>query len=139
MRKSRLRKTFLILLLLFIAATSYVLIVNRDSPQMTTRQKYQGFLSRTHLGKWIIRKNTTVSAAVQAPVSFFNKAYKTDGTLTDLSLLKGKNPGCEYGFRLRYTAQLAELEELQQKYATTVNHTGLSFQRLQRTGKRYRR
>jgi glutathione peroxidase len=120
LRKSRLRKTFLILLLLFIAAISYVLIVNRDSPQMTTRQKIlKAFYPILTWVSGLSGKNTVVSAAVQAPVSFFNnKAYKTDGTLADLSLLKGKkilvvNTASDCG----YTAQLAELEELQQKYA----------------------
>ena len=120
MRKSRLRKTFLILLLFFIAATSYVLIVNRDSQQMTTRQKIlKAFYPVLTWVSGLSGKNTAVSAAVQAPVSFFNnKAYKTDGTLADLSLLKGKkilvvNTASDCG----YTAQLAELEELQQKYA----------------------
>ena len=120
MRKSRLRKTFLILLLFFIAATSYVLIVNRDSQQMTTRQKIlKAFYPVLTWVSGLTGKNASTSAAVQAPVSFFNnKAYKTDGTLADLSLLKGKkilvvNTASDCG----YTAQLAELEELQQKYA----------------------
>jgi hypothetical protein len=59
---------------------------------MTTRQKIlKAFYPVLTWVSGLSGKNTTVSAAVQAPVSFFNnKAYKTDGTLTDLSLLKGK-------------------------------------------------
>jgi glutathione peroxidase len=118
MRKSKLKKGLIVLLLLGVAFIGYVAIVNRNSKQMTYRQKvlkavYPAFM---WINKVIGRKskvmdNTRVSAP---PKSLYDLWVQlNNGDTLNLAALKGKkilfvNTASDCG----YTNQYSDLQKL---------------------------
>ncbi len=118
---SRLKKTFIAVLLLMIAFWSYVEIVNRNSINMTARQK---FLKAVYpIWMWFAGKkgmnNKSLSSDKMIPtVSFYSlKDTAIDGTGFDFEKLKGKkvmlvNTASDCG----YTGQYDDLQKLSEQY-----------------------
>lgn len=118
---SRLKKAFIAVLILTIAFWSYVEIVNRNSINMTARQKilkavypmWMWFAGK----KGINAKNFSNEKAIPA-VSFYSlKDTAIDGTSFDFEKLKGKkvmlvNTASDCG----YTGQYDDLQKLSEQY-----------------------
>lgn len=118
---SRLKKAFIAVLILTIAFWSYVEIVNRNSINMTARQKilkavypmWMWFAGK----KGINAKNFSNEKAIPA-VSFYSlKDTAIDGKLFDFEILKGKkvmlvNTASDCG----YTGQYDDLQKLSEQY-----------------------
>jgi len=118
---NRFKKTFIAILLLMIAFWGYVEIVNRNSIDMTTRQK---FLKAVYpMWMWFAgkkdlnTKNLSNEKATPA-VSFYSlKDTAIDGTAFDFEKLKGKkvmlvNTASDCG----YTGQYDDLQKLSELY-----------------------
>lgn len=118
--RRKLYKTFIVFLLCITVFAAYVEMANRNSNNMTYRQKilrtvYPAFMWLTK----ITGKNTnTLSGNKQPPVSFYSlKGIMNNGEALDFSVLKGKkvmlvNTASNCG----YTNQYADLQQLADKY-----------------------
>ena len=107
--------------MLILVFTGWVMIVNRNSVNMTGRQKVLKAVYPAMM--WITKitgvNNKVLSSEKKAPpVSFYSlKTVLTDGSPLDLSAYKGKkillvNTASECG----YTAQYNQLQELYNRY-----------------------
>jgi len=117
----KLKKLLIVLLLLLIGFFTYVAIVNRNSVNMTFRQKilkavYPALMWWRNLKGSNTKK--TSNPKVTPMVSFYSlHDTLNDGTPFDFAQLKGKkvmlvNTASDCGF----TAQYADLEDLHKKY-----------------------
>jgi glutathione peroxidase len=116
--KTKLKKIFVVLLMLVITFWGYVLIVNRDSTDMTTKQK----ILKAVYPAWmwwskLTGKNTKQmdnKTGKQPAVSFYElKTIKNDGSEMDFSEFRGRkvlmvNTASNCG----YTNQYDDLEKL---------------------------
>ena len=115
-----LKRLSLVLLLIFVSFTAYVIIINRNSVHMTTRQ----MVLRAVYPVWnwwanLTGKNSTIlrNKDVLPPLSFYSMGLiNNDGTPFDISTLKGKkvmlvNTASDCG----YTAQYISLQNLQNR------------------------
>ncbi len=116
----KLKRLLIVLLLFILAFIVYVEIANRNSKNMTYRQKvlkavYPAFMWLTKL----TGKNTKeLTGNKQPPVSFYSlKGILNNGTAFDFASLKGKkvmlvNTASDCG----YTGQYADLQRLADEY-----------------------
>ena len=116
----KLKRIFIVLILFILAFAVYVEIANRNSKNMTYRQKvlkavYPVFMWFTKLtGK----DTKEISGAKLPPVSFYTlKGVKNNGDTLDFSSLKGKkvmlvNTASDCGF----TNQYNDLQKLSEQY-----------------------
>ncbi len=115
------KRTILVLALLIFSFGIFVVIVNRNSNQMTIRQKilkavYPVFMWMTKKGSG--KKEIPAGKEIKPAISFYTlKDTATNGTVFDFSILKGKkvllvNTASDCGF----TGQYEELEELSKKF-----------------------
>lgn len=112
------KRTAIVLVLLVVAGWTYVIIVNRNTPDMTGRQKFMKAFYPVFM--WITQKtdkNSTILSNAQQEkpaVSFYSLKLKLNsGQELDFSTLKGKkvllvNTASNCG----YTNQYAELQQL---------------------------
>jgi glutathione peroxidase len=121
----KLKKISILLLLLLISFFVYVEIANRNSVNMTYRQKflkavypaYMWFLNLTGKGTTAFEKEK-----ITPPVPFYSlKDTLNNGSPFDLATLKGKkvllvNTASDCG----YTNQYGDLEKLYEKYKDTL-------------------
>jgi glutathione peroxidase len=115
-------KRFLVVITILVGVFAiYVEIVNRNSKQMTYRQKilkavYPAFMWFTNLSK---KKTAVYKNEAQPPVSFYSlSAILNNGTAFSFEQLKGKkvllvNTASNCG----YTNQYADLQQLSERYA----------------------
>jgi glutathione peroxidase len=120
-RHNRFKKAFIVILLLLIAFWTYVEIVNRNSSNMTTKQK---ILKAVYpMWMWFAGKqgmnNKNLSSDKMTPaVSFYSlKDTAINGTAFDFEKLKGKkvmlvNTASDCG----YTGQYDDLQKLSEQY-----------------------
>jgi glutathione peroxidase len=120
-RYSRLKKALIVVLLLTIGFWSYVEIVNRNSINMTARQK---FLKAVYpMWMWFAGKkgmnNKNLSGDKMIPATSFYSLKDTaiDGSAFDFEKLKGKkimlvNTASDCG----YTGQYDDLQKLSEQY-----------------------
>ncbi len=117
----RFKKTFIVVLLLMIAFWTYVEIENKNSKDMTVKQKVLKAVYPVWM--WFAGKkginNKNLSGDKQAPaVSFYSlKDTAIDGTTFDFEKLKGKkvmlvNTASDCG----YTGQYDDLQKLSEQY-----------------------
>ena len=116
----KLKRLLLVILILIGSVAIYVVIVNRNSKNMTTRQKilkafYPAFMWFTK----ITGKNTTaISGNKEPPVSFYSQqGILNNGDTFHFNNLKGKkvllvNTASECG----YTSQYSDLQKLSDTY-----------------------
>ena len=120
-RYSKLNRIFIVIAMFIIAFASYVLIVNRNSVNMTGRQKFLKAIypAFVFINKLAGKNITLLSNERAAPlVSFYSlKTVLNDGTAFDFALLKGKKvllvntaSGCGY------TQQYDQLQSLYKQY-----------------------
>lgn len=113
----KLKNFFIVIAMIVVVFFGYVMIVNRNSTNMTGKQKVLKAIYPmiVWLNK-VTNKNRDVvaHAAVIPPVSFYSlKAVLNDGTILDMASLKGKkillvNTASECG----YTGQYDQLQKL---------------------------
>lgn len=124
-----LKRTLAVLILLFVSFCVYVVIVNRNSKEMTVRQKilkaiYPGFM-------WMVKKTGKITSDPSGmkknpPVSFYALKAKTiSGQDFDFATLKGKkvlivNTASDCG----YTGQYDELQQLYDAHKDKINVIG---------------
>jgi glutathione peroxidase len=118
---TKLKKVFIVIVMVTIAFGGYVFIVNRNSVNMTGRQKV---LKAVYpMFAWLNKvshknTNTLSNNKIMPPVSFYSlKAVLNDGAALDLASLKGKkillvNTASNCG----YTAQYDQLQKLYNQY-----------------------
>jgi glutathione peroxidase len=114
---SKLKNFFIVIVMIIIVFFGYVMIVNRNSTQMTGKQKIlKAIYPMIVWMNKVTNKNRDVvtHAAAIPPVSFYSlKAVLNDGTILDMASLKGKkvllvNTASECG----YTGQYDQLQKL---------------------------
>jgi glutathione peroxidase len=114
---SKLKNFFIVIVMIIIVFFGYVMIVNRNSTQMTGKQKIlKAIYPMIVWMNKVTNKNRDVvtHAAAIPPVSFYSlKAVLNDGTIFDMASLKGKkvllvNTASECG----YTGQYDQLQKL---------------------------
>ncbi|MEO6315432.1 MAG: glutathione peroxidase [Chitinophagaceae bacterium] len=117
----KLKNVFIVLAMFIIAFAGYVMIVNRNSSNMTGRQKILKTLYPVLA--WVnklTKKNMDVitHAKMSPPVSFFSlKTVANDGSVLEMGALKGKkillvNTASACG----YTPQYEQLQKLYTQY-----------------------
>jgi glutathione peroxidase len=122
----KLKRSFIILIVLFSTFAIYVLAVNRNSVNMNTRQKILKAVYPALM--WFTKLTGTKTAVAEnkkivPPVSFYGlQATANDSSNFSFETLKGKkvllvNTASECG----YTAQYAELETLYRQYRNQLN------------------
>ncbi len=112
------KKAVIILILIITVATGYVVIVNRNSTTMTTRQKLLKAVYPVFM--WMQGKKAKVltNEKMQPPVSFYSlKGILNNGSEFDFTQLKGKkvllvNTASNCG----YTNQYDDLQKLNDKF-----------------------
>ncbi len=113
----KLKRMLIVVLLLLTAFTVYVISVNRNTVNMTARQKilkavYPAWMWLTRLTG--TNRNVLANEKAQPPVSFYRLRFvSTDGNPFDFAQLKGKkvllvNTASDCG----YTDQYADLQKL---------------------------
>jgi glutathione peroxidase len=120
--KKIIKRTLLGLGILFVLLTAYVFYVNRNSKDMTIRQKLLKAFYPVLM--WAKGKKSTrlQNEAVQPPVSFYTlPAVANNGQAYDIGALKGKkvllvNTASDCG----YTNQYDELQQLHEKYGNRL-------------------
>jgi len=116
----KLKRALIVLLVLIAAFAVYVEIANRNSKNMTYRQKvlkavYPAWM---WLGKLTGKNNKTLSSTRQPPVSFYSlRGLLNNGDTLDFASLQGKkvmlvNTASDCG----YTNQYSDLQKLSEKY-----------------------
>jgi glutathione peroxidase len=117
----KLKNVFIVIAMVIIVFSGYVMIVNRNSVNMTGRQKVLKAIYPMFV--WLSKRSDKNTASIShdktvPPVSFFSlKAVLNDGTPLDLASLKGKkillvNTASACG----YTAQYEQLQKLYSQY-----------------------
>lgn len=112
------KKAVIIFILIITVATGYVVIVNRNSTTMTTRQKLLKAVYPVFM--WMQGKKAKVltNEKMQPPVSFYSlKGILNNGSEFDFTQLKGKkvllvNTASNCG----YTNQYDDLQKLNDKF-----------------------
>jgi glutathione peroxidase len=118
--KSKLKKILIVLLMVIIVFAGYVEIVNRNSRNMTYRQKVLKAVYPAWMwwGKLRGKNATELSGTKQPPVLFYSlKATLNDESDLDFTTLKGKkvmlvNTASDCG----YTNQYEDLQKLSEEY-----------------------
>ena len=121
----KLRTIFLVIAMILVAFFGYAMIVNRNTNNMTTRQKL--LKTAYPVLAWINKlthknKDVLSHSATTPPVSLYSlKAILNDGSTLDMASLKGKkvllvNTASDCG----YTAQYEQLQQLSTKYEGKV-------------------
>jgi glutathione peroxidase len=120
-RYNRLKKVFIVIVLLMIAFWSYVEISNRNSINMTARQKFLKAIYPMWMwfsGKKGLNTKNLSNAKAMPSISVFSlKDTAIDGTTFDFEKLKGKkimlvNTASDCG----YTGQYDDLQKLSEQY-----------------------
>jgi glutathione peroxidase len=120
----KLKRIFIVIAMFIIVFAGYVMIVNRNSINMTGRQKIlKAFYPAVLWLNKLSNKNMAVIShdKVVPPVSFYSlKAVLNDGSILDMSSLKGKkillvNTASDCGFTGQY-------DQLQKLYSEHTNN-----------------